>query len=704
MSNDVKIPISADASRAVSEMERFFSAIRKAGQEGRKFAELDFSHPEMSEFANDMTEAQRRFEEMVKVGRGETARDLRTGVRSGKYEDITGWFQNVHKQFPNSLLRERHMTNVFNGAFAGGPNQPTPPGGGDGGSGGGSGGGGLQGIIGGNIGSLLRWVLPLVGLAKAGSMAAEGISSAGEEATAVSSLRRSMGALSTDFDHFRNQVREAGEGLGVTYQQTVQLARAFTHASGQFEEKAAFRNTSEAISFARSMGMDPSQTVGRFGRAQWLGVGGKDTDALELAQFFSGAIAAGGMFTKADEVMDAITNWVATSESVMVDAPNAADYAALQAAMNASGRPGLQGTAGAAILNKIDAALRGGGGAGEAGQNFLFQTLSGVGVRDPFAVQKQLELGAFGKLKNGSTLLQSVMDSMKQQYTNPLMRQSAGGRLLGLSMHQYEALEKMKPVERNALAEAGKNHKFDPGKLDPTAMLDIAQIQGMGLDELKKRRDHILDRRDGELTDAQKKSLEGGNAESLREALISISAKLGMEKDIGFRTLDATVGIKNEVTRLADGLLTPITGMKEGVDKIFNLLNGTIEGDGLGQRGWQRKRDAGFLPSGPNYRAMIKHVPQYKKAYEALKKGSDPGYEPSMTELENWFQSQSGGHARRRTGPLVPGKIPQHYASAGRATEVTGSVTIDINIRNEQGKIIEQRQGSVKLRPPQATK
>ena len=696
MSNDVKIPISADASRAVSEMERFFSAIRKAGQEGRKFAELDFSHPEMSGFADDMLEAQRRFEEMVKVGRGETARDLRTGVRSGKYEDITGWYQNVSKQFPNSLLRERHMTNVFNGAFAGGPNQPIPPGGG----GGGSGGGGLSGIVGGNIGSLLRWVLPLVGLAKAGSMAAEGISSAGEEATAVSSLRRSMGALSTDFDHFRNQVREAGEGLGVTYQQTVQLARAFTHASGQFEEKAAFRNTNQAIAFAVSMGLDRSQTVGRFGRAQWLGVGGKDTDAQELAQLFAGAIAAGGMFAKSDEVMDAITNWVATSESVMVDAPNAADYAALQAAMNASGRPGLQGTAGAAILNKIDAALRGGGGAGEAGQNFLFQTLSGVGVRDPFAVQKQLELGAFGKLKNGSTLLQSVMDSMKQQYANPLMRQSAGGRLLGLSMHQYEALEKMKPVERNALAEAGKNHKFDPGKLDPSAMLDIAMLQNMGLSDLQKYRDNLLRTRGGELTGEQKKNLEGGNAESLRAELTQIVSGLGMEKDAGYRTMQATVDIKNEITAMSANLLAPLNIMKEGVGDIFGLLNTAIKGDGLDQQGHMRKRDAGFLPSGPNYRAMIKHVPQYKKAYEALKKGSDPGYEPSMTELENWIQSQSGGHARRRTGPLVPGKIPQHYASAGRASEVTGSATIDINVRNERGKIIQQQQESVKLRPP----
>ena len=73
MSNEVKIPISTDASRAISEFDRFTKALERAGQAGRKFSEIDFSHAELKEFAPIIEEAQRRFSEMVVAGRGETA-------------------------------------------------------------------------------------------------------------------------------------------------------------------------------------------------------------------------------------------------------------------------------------------------------------------------------------------------------------------------------------------------------------------------------------------------------------------------------------------------------------------------------------------------------------------------------------------------------------------------------------------------------
>lgn len=563
----VSVPIQADASRAVSEMDRFAAVIRKTGQEGRKFAELDFSHPEMKQFAESMGAAQKRFDEIVKAGRGETARTLRTGVQQGKFTDVLSWYNQVGNdpRFKDQRLRERHMTNVMGGLFGGTPLQP-----------GGQAGAGMPSAVGSSIGSMMRWALPLIGLAKVGTMAKEGISSATDEATEASKLRRSLGDINTDFDDFRDKLRDVSHGLGVTYEETVKLVRAYTSASGTHESAAAFRDARQAIGFARSFGLDPSQTVGRFGRAQWMQVGGGG-DAKQIASLFADAIASGDMFSKGDEVMDAILSWVQQSERVMVHAPNVADFAAMQAAMNRSGEPGLRGDAGAAILGKIDSAIRGGGNAGPAGQNFLYRILSGTGVRNPFDVQYQLEEGAFGKLSTGQTVFEAVRQALKQQYQDPRMRASAGSRLLGISMHQYERMEDMAPTDIRATGSKMKQLGLDLGGVGAESYLDIAKLNRMGVRDLRKYRDQLLASRGDELTAEQKRGLAASKTEDLRDALIKIVGTMGPEKDIGRRTLDVTVEIKNQITRLADGLLGPIATGKTAVVGKLDYVNDQAE-------------------------------------------------------------------------------------------------------------------------------
>jgi hypothetical protein len=560
MSNRVSIPIEADSSRAVSEMERFAGAIRKTGQEGKKFSELDFSHPEMAKFAETMQDAQRRFDEIVRAGRGATARSLRSGVSSGKFGDVVEWWNSVPKdpRLKDPRIRQHHTTNVLSGLFGGTPLQPDipgqppaqPPGGG----------GGLPPAI----TSLMRWALPVLGVAGAGALAKQGITTATDEATDVSALRRSMGNLTTDFEIFRSQVRQAGEGLGLTYQETVRLTKAFSREANN-NSQSAFGDVRQAVGFARSFGMDPSQAVGRFGRAQWLQADGGKGDAKEIAALFADAITAGDMFSKGDEVMDAILNWVATSERIMVSAPNVRDFAALQAAMNRSGAPGLRGEAGAAVLNQIDSSIRAGGGAGEAGQNFLYRILAGTGKRDPFDVQYQLEEGAFAKLDNGKTVFEAVRDALNEQYDNPRMRASAGSRLLGISMHQYERLEDLTPADIGGTERKLGQLGLDLGDVDAESYLDVAKLNRMKPAELRQYRDQLISARGEELTKDQRAALETRDTEKLREALISTVAAIGPEKDIGRRSLDVQVEIKNQVTRIADGLLKPIETTKSAI-------------------------------------------------------------------------------------------------------------------------------------------
>ncbi len=462
----VKIPISADASQAVSAINQVTSAIRKAGQEGRRFSELDLSHEELRPFADDIQRIQENFEELKKIGRGETA----AAVRAGDYADFISWNEGHGRQFPSEKQRRGHAASVSsyitqNTRWQSAGDEPANSGSD------GKGSGGLP-IAG--LGKMLGIGLGLAGIGKITSLLSEGIGGAQDEAISLDVFKRQINDTSTAFDVMRSSLRDAAEGLELTYQETVKLAQGFSKASAMTNQREITEEVRTGAGFARSFGLDEKQVTQVLGQARWLGM--SNSDSRELAVMFADAIASGNMWAKADEVMSAIVGWVDQAETVMVDAPNIQAYAAYSSAMNASNRPGLQGQSGTSLLAQMDQAVRQNGRAGEAGQNFIWRALTQEGSLNPFQMRFLLEEGMFGRRQDafkqtapklavkGGTNFENIQSMLGKEYPNSFQRWDAMSRLFGISMHQASALDDLKPSRYGRLGDMLNRFKLDPKK------------------------------------------------------------------------------------------------------------------------------------------------------------------------------------------------------------------------------------------------
>ncbi len=576
----VKVGISADPSGGVSAFNQISAAIRKAGQEGRKLSELDFSHPELKDLEDDIDRLQDNFKELQKVGRGATA----AAVRQGGYDDVISWHAGYGRQFPDAKQRQNHFDAVSNYTTQGTRWGAPPPGGNPPGTGGSSG-FGFSGIPVPGIGKLLGIGLGLAGIGKVTGMLSEGVTGAADESVQVDTLKRIIGDTSTEFSDLRQSIREAGEGLQLTYAETVKLAQSFAKASNYADSHRITEEVKTSAGFARSFGLDPSHVTRSFGESRFLQVGGgSDTSPKEMAVMFADAIAAGGMWSKADEVMNSIIGWVQQAERVTIDAPNVRAYAELSSSMNASERPGLQGQAGAALISQIDQSIRGGGGAGDAGRNFLWRAINADGKLSPYQMKFMLEKGGmFGKLPDGRTNFEAVNDLAKQQYANPLQRADALSNLFNTSMSQMMAMMDLKPGSHGALGEMIKKYNIDPENIDSTSYQGLADVATANGSRLEVLRDDLLKRDD--LTGTQKRTVRNASGEDgLRRALATTIALAGREQTTGIKTLDGITAIKNALTNSAGPLLSPINEIrdftaqmvKSPVDKTENIIQGLL--------------------------------------------------------------------------------------------------------------------------------
>ena len=115
MSGSVRIPISADASSVNSAFDQIRSAIRRAGQEGRSFADLDLSHPELARFSADLARIQDQFDRLRRTAVGATG----AAVRRLGATDVMGWYAQHGTQFPEDSARARHEATVGRYVLAG---------------------------------------------------------------------------------------------------------------------------------------------------------------------------------------------------------------------------------------------------------------------------------------------------------------------------------------------------------------------------------------------------------------------------------------------------------------------------------------------------------------------------------------------------------------------------------------------------------
>lgn len=484
-----------------------------------------------------------------------------------------------------------------------------------------------------SVGSLMRMALSMAGVGGAVALASNAIDGAQEEAVGVDTLQRTLNDLGMDFESLRNATREAGDGLLTTYQETVKLASQFAKISNINRSDELMEQVRTATGFSRSFGLEPESSNPVFAQMRWLGVTGeRGMDEKELATLFADAIASGGMWGKADEVIRAIARWTEGAERVSVLTPNVAGYAGLQAQMNASSMPGLHGAAGEALIAQIDAAIRRGGAFGEAGQNFMWRSMIRPGSIDPFQMKYLQEGGAFasrasefgrldkryagflpGNSRNGRTNFELVKTELDHYYQgkSPFMKWDAMSNLLGISMHQSMALDNLPRTNFGALGKLLGRNRIDLKDLNPTGIKDLAQIASADTHGLETIRASFLKR--GNITPDDVSRLQSQSGEGLRGALADVAARLGRDKNIGTESLQATKDMKNALTSLGDNLLPLTTEIKEVLVSGFQAVDSIVEmlakRFGYDPRGLAMTRQQGLVDSQHYQRSTLGGAP-----------------------------------------------------------------------------------------------
>lgn len=480
----------------------------------------------------------------------------------------------------------------------------------------GSGLGGAAGFaLGGPAGAMLGSMLGSAMFGGLGRSADSGIERSRPEGADLTDLRRMLGATSVDFDMLRGSVRHFAEGLGLTYGEAAKLARSFAHTANVVEGQAVGREVGSAAGFARGFGMAPEAAAQFFATMRHYGVSGGDRDSRKLALQIAEGVTRGGSTAKMDEVLSSIQSFVQSATRQSLTQANAEAYASFMSSLTGLSMFGIKGDpqAAASAMGSADAALRQGGGFGEASKNFslgLYQRmLPGFTGFDQDFVNEQ---GAFGTLNRAFNrdsaayrLAQARGDAAKMAQYDQWAAQGGDRTILSLQM---EALEKqfgrdtdefrkslqghlgVTAGQASALYQAYQNDTSLGGLNDTLTRADVdvsrlntKQIAAMaevaGQDDAGIRRqatrlmglrgaDALGTKEAGELQEA----LAGNDPEALRKTVLTLTALHDTTKDQGEAMRKQQADMANAMQKLATELIPLTLAIKEGIVALVKEL------------------------------------------------------------------------------------------------------------------------------------
>lgn len=583
----VRVPVSADNTQAVNAVEQIRTALRRAGQEGKAFSDIDLSHPELQSLAAQIRKVQENFEDLAKVGRGSVAAAVRSMVGTGGAGSFSldAWLQETQRRFADPNERQRHVANVSRYVLQGTnlnppsppPGQPSPPP---------PPGPSPAPFMGGAGGSMMNmakaaggFFLAQAGIQKIAEMAARAVSQAEQEATATDTLMRHIRDTSVDFFQLRDSVRQASEGLRLTYAETNRLTQAWSRLTGEDRADSNLYQVRNAAGFARSYGIDPGQAVQTMARLQALG-----GDPKNLAMLIGDAVNNGQMKGQVEQVMGSLLRWSETASRLIVTQTNVGDYAAMYAGMNASMLPGLRGSNADALIGQLDSSVRQGGSAGSASMALTYRALARHGVTDPYQIQYMLAGGMFEHVggEHGSTMFDVMRSEVNDTYAGLpyYQRLHAMSQMFGINMRQAEALDKFKPGALGATHDLLAKSGVDMTKLNPTALADISDVansdNGPQLEAIRKR---MMGR--GDLSDAELSALGGSSGDALKETMVRILGVHGQEQTEGTHVDEANAKFANALTAAGSGLVPVISDLKMATGSLVAQIGrlSTVLGD-----------------------------------------------------------------------------------------------------------------------------
>lgn len=636
----VKIPVEAsfdpgDLQRLV---QQFTDQVNKLGSAVASANKIKYEPVDKRTLEN-MRQLQAQFESLKRISGGFNQRLRATGQGSAGFFDID-WA----RMYDNPTIRARQMRQAYQyvaagvgGRLVGAPIVQPGAGGGRGGSGGGSPpngpgpGPGSQpgwrsagrnivssglratgpvgsvadsalsaGLTGGAVAGLAGLIGGLValGVGKAISGVMNKVSDAQRELVQYDTLKRTLGDVDVSFNVLKESLRAASKSIDVTFEEGQKLGTEFAKISNL--TPSAYRTLAEEVQvsggFGRSFGLNPGQSNAFFAQMRQFQVTGNERDSRRLAVLIGEAVGKSDSFSKADEMLQAIASFTAQQTRMGLVSANVGGYAGMMSGLLGARIPGMDPAGAANVLGRVNSAITGGGGAGEAGQNFIYMALGRRLGLDPIQTMLLQEQGAFGTGaatfgKNSlfqrfadkyhiatpgtaagstSTNFEMLEQHFQKMYAGrPELMLDAMSRFYGINHNQAMALSLTSPATLGKIA-GNLGEGFDWKTLSPTGIATLSRINSGGRDVLQAEAKRLfgMTGTDALSTDEQKRlssALASGNDEDLRKTLTKLAATREQEKTDGSETRKATVGILNLQQEMASKLVPLFNDMRDGI-------------------------------------------------------------------------------------------------------------------------------------------
>jgi hypothetical protein len=444
-----------------------------------------------------------------------------------------------------------------------------------------------------------------LGVGKLISSAREKIGDAQQEAIGYDRLKRSLGDINVGFDELKSSLRFSAGEIWETFGKTQELAVEFAKISGLSRDQS--KNLAKEVAFGGgfswSLGLDTKQGNQFFAQMRQFKVTNNESDTRRLGLMIGEGIARSGAFSKADELMQAIAGYTANQARMSLTVPNVAGYAGMLSSMVGSGIPGLDPQGAAAILGRANSAIMQGGGAGEAGQNFLHSILGRLGLNPIESTLFQegglLSTGAStfgGKLftdwakmrgvaahgiagNSSDTLFSHVMGGLGNNYSNPWLRLNAMSRMFGVNHSQAMALDVLHQQDPKMLGGMEKHLAgldVDLSSLSSTGIMSTASIFTGDRKTLDSAARSLLNRTDkGKLNEQEREGLikaQTGNDEgAFRNVLMKLTATREMQQTEGSKTQELLSETNRVLQDMASRLIPAIDTMKDGILHLARL-------------------------------------------------------------------------------------------------------------------------------------
>jgi len=483
-------------------------------------------------------------------------------------------------------------------------------------------GGGLGSLIGAGAGAVFGGpVGAAVGLfagkllGGAGSALDAAVGRVVEQNSGLTDLRHSLGATVTDFDTLRESLMYFTDKLGVTGQESVRLAQAFSSAAGKTIAAADLsKSVGGSVAFARGYGLDPALATQFFGSMRHFGVSNNAEGDKRLALLIGEAIGKSGMNAKMGDFMTALQSYVETQSRTSLTQANTSAYASFMSSMTGLNLTGLKGDPQTAMsaMGAADAALRQGGAFGEASKMFTLgmyqRMLPGFNVFGMGFLNDQGAFGTVGRAFGDESPAMAMARAMGDRRTQAQLKRWAGAggsgqSMLALQMRSLEsrygsggALVLNQAIQGHlgvnadqaaALYTAYKSDKglgglsktlgaagIDIGKVDAGRVAALAQVAGMDRAGIRGEASRLLN--SGQLNEGERgklnAALQAGKDDDLKKMVLNLTALHDTTRDSGQAMREQQANMARYLEQIVTVGIPYIQMIKEGITALAQKI------------------------------------------------------------------------------------------------------------------------------------